>query len=83
MGRPDFYVSARVWCDNGHEHQLCVLVDRQVHPRLRCAPGGPVAGMPGGSPCQLPPDLQSRVHYELRENFQESLRRGWVEVRAA
>ncbi|MBK8459990.1 MAG: hypothetical protein IPL43_07235 [Micropruina sp.] len=76
-------MTARVTCDRGHEHPLCVQVRRQVHPSLRCNPtGGGVSSGHGASHCQLPDDLRSRVEYELRENFEEARRRGWVAIAA-
>ena len=82
MPKPDHWVSARVWCDRGDMHELCVQVNRQVPPDLRCTPSGSAGINGGGSACHLPQDLQSRVEYELRENLQESLRRGWVKIAA-
>ncbi len=78
----DFYVSAHVWCDRRHEHHLCVSVGRQVPPDLRCTPGAPSVAPDGGPACEFPSDLRSRVEYELRENLQESRRRGWVKIAA-
>ena len=84
MSRPEFRVTTRVICDHGHEHPLCVRVSRQVPQRLRCQPSGlpDDAGSGGGPTCHLPVDLVSRVEYELRDNFQESLRRGYVLIAA-
>lgn len=84
MNRPEFRVTTHVICDHGHEHTLCVLVSRQVPPPLRCESTGSAVDLgPGGGPtCHFPSDLVSRVEYELRENFQESRRRGYVQVAA-
>lgn len=72
-------VSVRFDCGRGHAaHSLCVEVDRGVPPELRCDPGQPSGISHGGGGCPLPDDLQSRVVRELRENFQESKRRGFV-----
>jgi|GEM_PF-2448269 len=85
MPQPDFRVTTHVTCDHGHVHTLCVVVSRQVPESLRCdSSGSPVDLGPGTGPsCHFPSDLVSRVEYELRENFQESRRRGYVEVAAA
>lgn len=82
MTRPEFRVTAHVVCDHGHDHILCVLVSRQVPEVLRCeSTGSPVTLGAGSGPiCRFPADLVSRVEYELRENFQESRRRGYVLV---
>lgn len=76
---PDHAVKVKVLCP-GHEHELCVRVQRQVPPELRCSlsVGGGVDL--GGSSC-LPADLSSRVEHELRDNFQQTLRRGEVLIR--
>lgn len=75
-------VRVKVRCRSGHEHEICVQVHRAVHPDLRCAGGQSdgysYAGRGGG--CVLPQDLESRVERELREEYQESRRRGWVEI---
>ena len=82
MAQPTFYVTAHVWCDQHHEHELCVQVGRQVPPDLRCSPGGPALPEGGMSICHLPLDLRPRVEHELRENLEESRRRGWVKIAA-
>ena len=59
------------------------MVGREVHPDLRCPPqqnDGFSYG--GGGGCSLPPNLSDIVERELRENYQESRRRGWVSVAA-
>lgn len=78
-------VRVKVRCRSGHEHEICFQVHRAVHPDLRCD-GNQSSGYSygsGGGGCVLPPYLDSRVEYELREHYQESRRRGWVEVAAA
>jgi hypothetical protein len=77
-------VRAKVFCQSGHEHELCVTVPREVHPDLRCAPdaGAGYVTSGGGGGCSLPGDLQALVERELREHYQESRRRGWVQVAA-
>ena len=80
MVKPDHWVSTHVQCDHGDMHELCVRVQRQVPPDLRCTPSGGAVTNGRGPACHLPQDLESRVEYELRENLQESLRRGWVKI---
>ena len=71
-----------VWeCSQGHKHEMCRPVDRGVPPELRCPGGQPSGYGPGGGGCTLPLDLAGRVERELRENFQESKRRGYVLIR--
>lgn len=84
MPRPAFAVTTHLTCDHGHDHALCVLVSRQIPESLRCqSTGTPVdLGSGGGPVCHFPADLVSRVEYELRENFQESRRRGYVLIAA-
>jgi len=38
MPQPDRYVSVKIECSSGHLHDICVEVDRQVPPELRCEP---------------------------------------------
>lgn len=76
-------VRAKVRCRSGHQHDLCILVRREVHPDMRCQPEqGPGYAMGGGG-CALPPDLDTLAERELREYYQESRRRGWIEIDAA
>jgi hypothetical protein len=84
VSRPEFRVTTRVICDHEHEHTLCVLVSLPVPDPLRCEVAGPPVDLgPGsGTGCHFPSDLVSRVEYELRENYQESRRRGYVRVAA-
>ncbi len=65
-------------CRVGHEHTLCVPIDRGVPPELRCdAAQGPGYG-PGGNGCTIPADLSDRVERQLRDNFQDAKRNGMV-----
>ncbi|MFE6645104.1 hypothetical protein ACFVJS_00980 [Nocardioides sp. NPDC057772] len=65
------------------EHDLCYLVRRGVPPELRCTPDQPAGyGTGGRGCCTLPPDIDERVERELRFNFQEAKRRGYVLVAA-
>lgn len=82
--RPVHRVRAKVRCRLRHEHEVCIRVSREVHPDLRCPErqdAGYVMGA-GGSGCVLPPDLEALALRELREHYQESRRRGWVEITA-
>ncbi|GIM64438.1 hypothetical protein Pve01_83300 [Planomonospora venezuelensis] len=76
-------VRAKVGCRNGHQHDLCILIRREVHPDLRCQPEQGAGYAMGGGGCVLPPDLDVLAERELREHYQESRRRGWVEIAAA
>lgn len=76
-------VRAKVGCRNGHQHDLCILVSREVHPDLRCQPEQGAGYALGGGGCTLPPDLDVLAERELREHYQESRRRGWIEIAAA
>jgi hypothetical protein len=81
MPQPDRYVSARIECAKGHLHALCIEVARQVPPELRCSPSAPTgyaAGGGGGCPIPSPERLVVLTERELRDNFQESKRRGFV-----
>lgn len=79
---PNNSVKARLACKRGHEpHEVCVDIGRGVAPDLRCEPGQPSGiNRGGGGGCPLPVDLAERVDRELRDNFQESKRRGYVLV---
>lgn len=82
MSRPQFRVRVKV-SPLGHEHEVCVPVDRGVHPDLRCGAdedAGYSTGTGGG--CRLPVDLLARVERQLREDYQESRRRGYVLIAA-
>lgn len=75
-------VRAKVVCRGGHEHEVCISVPREVHPNLRCLPdAGPGFG-PGGGGCVLPDNLGELAQRELRDHYQESLRRGWLLIAA-
>jgi len=68
------------------EHDLCVTLTRGVPPELRgeeAAPDG--YGRGGGSSCgcQVPSHIEDVVARELRDNLDESRRRGFVLIRAA
>jgi hypothetical protein len=66
-------------CRTGHEHELCVDVQRGVPSELRCAPSQPQGyGAGNGTGCRVPGDLEEQVQRELRYSFQESKRRGYV-----
>ncbi len=66
-------------CRSGHEHELCVNVQRGVPPELRCRPSQPQGyGSGNGSGCKVPTDLQEQVQRELRYSLQESKRQGYV-----
>jgi hypothetical protein len=68
------------------EHDLCVEINRGVPPELRCEAGQPDGyGHGGGSACgcQLPHHMVDMVERELRDNLQESKRRGFVIIEAA
>lgn len=77
---PNDSVTVRFACKAGHNpHELCVETRRGVPPELRCQPGQPSGIHPGGGGgCQLPPNYRELVDQELRDNFQESKRRGYV-----
>lgn len=84
MPQPDRYVSVKIECSSGHLHDICVEVDRQVPPELRCEPtAGPGYSKGGGGNCTIPStrDLAEATKRELRDNFQESKRRGHVLIR--
>lgn len=71
-------------CRQGCEHDLCYTIRRGVPPELRCGPTAPAGySTGGGGGCRLPEDMVDRVERELRDNFQESKRRGYVLVEAA
>lgn len=68
------------------DHDLCVTLGRSVPPELRCAEGQATGyGYGGGSSCgcRVPERLSDVVERELRDNLQESKRRGFVLVAAA
>ena len=62
-------VRAKVGCRNGHLHDLCILVRREVHPDLRCQPEQGAGYVTGGGGCALPPDLDTLAERELRERY--------------
>lgn len=79
---PNSSVKVRFECGRGHSHEICVDVGRGVPPELRCEPGqGSGVTKGGGGGCPVPEDLSGLVAIELRDNFQESKRRGFVLIR--
>lgn len=81
MSAPDRRVRVIFCCRSGHEHEFCVVVERQVPPELRCAPdAGQGYGAGNGPGCAVPANLNDLVQRELRDAFQESKRRGHVLV---
>jgi hypothetical protein len=86
MPQPERYVSVQVECTAGHLHPICVEISRQVPDELRCQPSAPAGyGRGNGGGCQIPSPAQlvEITERELRDNFQESKRRGYVLLRAA
>lgn len=85
MPQPDRYVTAKIECVKGHPHDVCIEVTRQVPPELRCSPSAPTGysagGGGGGCPIPSPERLVELTERELRDNFQESKRRGYVLIR--
>lgn len=76
---PNNTVKVRFACSAGHDpHEICVEVSRGVPPELRCKPEQPSGISGGGGGCALPPDYRDRVERELRDNFQDAKRRGYV-----
>ena len=75
-------VRAKVKCRSGHLHDVCILVQREVHPDLRCAPEQGQGYGRGRGGCTLPPNLDTLAECELREHYQESRRRGWIAIAA-
>lgn len=71
-------VSVRLRCSAGHEHALCVPVERGLPPELRCSARQDTGYGPGGGGCAVPLDLAERVQRALRDSFQEIKRRGYV-----
>lgn len=79
MNTPDRRVRVIFSCRRGHEHELCVSIERQVPPELRCTPDTDQGyGPGGGGGCMVPDNLSDVVQRELRDAFQESKRRGHV-----
>lgn len=68
------------------DHDLCVPLTRAVPLELRCA-DFERAGYGGGGGatcgCRVPDHLASLAERELRDNLQESRRRGFVIIPAA
>lgn len=80
---PDAHrVRVKFECGQSHAlHELCVPLPRAVPPTLRCEPGQGSGYGPGdGGGCILPGDFTARILRELRDNLQESIRRGYVLV---
>jgi hypothetical protein len=68
------------------EHDLCVTLQRGVPPDLRCEDSAPRGYGPGGGSscgCRTPEGFDELIARELRDNLQESRRRGFVLIRAA
>lgn len=68
------------------DHDLCVPLTRAVPPELRCVDSQPSGYGGGGGAtcgCRVPDHLSDVVERELRDNLQESRRRGFVIVPAA
>jgi len=85
MPQPERYVRVKIECSARHEHEICVEIPRQVPPELRCTPDAPRGYSQGGSgaSCSILPatELVAVTARELRDNFQESKRRGYVLIR--
>ena len=79
---PNSRVRTIIECSCGGRHELCVAVEhRGVPPELRCLPADPQGyGLGGGGGCKIPADLPTLVERELRDNLQESKRRGYVRL---
>lgn len=75
-------VRAKVMCRNGHEHEVCITLYREVHPDLRCPEDAGQGFGPGGGGCVLPNNLLELAERELRDHYQESRRRGWLLIAA-
>jgi hypothetical protein len=81
--KQDQSVRAILRCNAGHEHELCIDVQRGVPQELRCPPSQPQGyGAGNGTGCPVPTDFIKRVQRELRYAFQESKRRGYVLIQA-
>jgi hypothetical protein len=66
------------------EHDLCYPIHRGVPDELRCVADQPAGyGRGGRGCCLVPPDMEDRVRWELRDNLQECRRLGYVLIRAA
>lgn len=67
------------------DHDLCVPISRGLPQELRCTDGQPRGYGGGGATCacRVPDHLSDLVERELRDNLQESKRRGFVIVAAA
>jgi hypothetical protein len=84
LPQPDRYVSVKVECSSGHPHDICVQIAREVPAELRCEPSAPAGYSSGsGGSCQIPNagELVTLTERELRDNFQDSKRQGYVLVR--
>ncbi|WP_433008370.1 hypothetical protein [Kribbella sp. CA-294648] len=73
-----YRVRVKFICRSGHEHMMCIPIDRGLPPELRCPPEQQQGFGGGGEGCPLPPDYEARIDYELGRNLQESKRRGFV-----
>lgn len=82
MTNPESRVNVIFECSAGHRHPLCLTVGRGVPQKLRCSTGQATGFGPGGGGCPTPPDIDARVEWELSRNLEESMRRGYVLIRA-
>lgn len=77
---PNNSVMVRFACRQGHQpHEICLAIGRGVSPELRCSQPSGISG--GGGGCPLPENFRGLVEAELRDNFQECKRQGFVLVR--
>lgn len=87
---PHNWVTTVIHCARHHRDYstICVHVDREVTPELRCTPsGGSVGGAGGGVALDCPcggrfdtADLGRRVADALRRNLGQWIRRGAVVI---
>ncbi len=70
------YVKSRLSCRHGQSIDLCVPVEREVPPPLRCSPGGGSLGGGQWSLCAVCTRLL-KDSLVLRELVNDQTRRGW------